>query len=47
MNVDRTNGAAMSDTNTNVTIGGETYSIYTLGDEGGTLIIDDDIRLTT
>ena len=47
VNVDRTNGAAMSDTNTNVTIGGETYSIYTLGDEGGTLIIDDDIRLTT
>lgn len=46
VNVDRSNGAIMTDTNTNVTIGNEIYSIYTLGDEGGTLIIDDDIRLS-
>ncbi|MEC7761432.1 MAG: Ig-like domain-containing protein [Pseudomonadota bacterium] len=47
VNVNRSNGAVLTDTNTNVQIGNEIYSIYTLGDEGGTLIIDDDIRLTT
>jgi hypothetical protein len=45
--IDRTNGATFTDTNQNVTIGSELYSIYTLGDEGGTLIIDDDITITT
>ena len=30
-----------------MTIGNESYTIYTLGDEGGMLIIDDDIQLTT
>lgn len=44
--IDTTDGATLSDTNQNVTIGTETYSVYTLGDEGGMLIIDDDITIT-
>lgn len=44
--VDTTDGATLTNTNQTVTIGGETYSVYTLGDEGGTLIIDDDIQFT-
>lgn len=44
--VDTANGATFTDTTQNVTIGGESYSIYTLGDDGGTLIIDDDINIT-
>ncbi|MAM63597.1 Ig-like domain-containing protein [Maritimibacter sp. UBA3975] len=45
--IDTTNGATLTDTNQHVTIGSDLYSIYTLGDEGGTLIIDDDITITT
>lgn len=44
--IDTTDGSPFTDTNEDVTIGDETYSVYTLGDEGGTLIIDDDINIT-
>ncbi|MBZ4020905.1 hypothetical protein CKO11_00330 [Rhodobacter sp. TJ_12] len=35
------------DTNADTVVGGNTYSIYTLGNDGGTLIIDDQIHLQT
>ncbi|MBV7407856.1 Ig-like domain-containing protein [Maritimibacter sp. DP1N21-5] len=45
--IDITDGSAFTNTNQHVTIGNQDYTIYTLGDEGGMLIIDDDIQLTT
>lgn len=36
-----------TDTGTNETVDGETYSIYTIGDDGATIAIDDDIQFNT
>ena len=44
---DTVNIAGATDTSENSMIGGRSYSHYTLGDDGGTLIIDDEIIVQT
>lgn len=47
VNIDLTDGSSFASTGATVTIGSNSYGVYTLGDEGGTLIIDDDITIVT
>lgn len=43
VNIDISDGSSFADTGQTVTIGNNTYGVHTLGDEGGTLLIDMDI----
>ncbi|HHC29375.1 MAG TPA: hypothetical protein ENK80_02260, partial [Rhodobacterales bacterium] len=43
--VDTSDGSAFTATGETVTIGTDTFNVYTLGDEGGRLIIDDEINI--
>lgn len=45
VHIDTSDGATLTKTGDKVTIENETYDVYTLGDEGGTLIIDDEIQI--
>jgi len=47
LRIDTTHGAPFQATGEAVTINADTYSVYTLGEEGGRLIIDDDINVVT
>ncbi|MGH1370072.1 MAG: Ig-like domain-containing protein [Maritimibacter sp.] len=45
VHIDTSDGSTLVKTTNKVTIENETYDVYTLGDEGGTLIIDDEIQI--
>lgn len=45
--IDTSDGAVLQATGETVTIGTDTYDVYTLGEEGGRLIIDNEIDIVT
>ncbi|PID36488.1 MAG: hypothetical protein CR993_05335 [Rhodobacterales bacterium] len=47
LNIDTTDGSTFAATGETVTIGSDTYNVYTLGDDGGRLIVDDEINIVT
>jgi large repetitive protein len=47
VHIDTSDGSAFAATGDSVTIGTDIYNVYSLGDEGGTLIIDDEINIVT